>query len=100
MSTSVAATPPVASQGLSTAKWIWLGVAILVGLAIAFSPSPQGLTRIGQLVLAITAGTVVLWATEVMNNGVASVLMMALMIAVKVPPPRALSGFADPAFWT
>jgi sodium-dependent dicarboxylate transporter 2/3/5 len=51
-------------------------------------------------VLAITAGTVVLWATEVMNNGVASVLMMALLIAVKVPPPRALSGFADPAFWT
>jgi len=35
-----------------------------------------------------------------MNNGVASVLMMALLIAVKVPPPRALSGFADPAFWT
>jgi di/tricarboxylate transporter len=36
-----------------------------------------------------------------MNNGVASILMMALLIAVaKVPPPRALSGFADPAFWT
>jgi anion transporter len=100
MSTSVAATPPVAAPGLTTTKWIWLGAAILVGLVIAFSPTPQGLTRIGQLVLAITAGTVVLWATEVMNNGVASVLMMALMIAVKVPPPRALSGFSDPAFWT
>jgi len=101
MSTPVAANPPVAAPpGLTTAKWIWLGVAIIVGLAIAFSPTPEGLTRIGQLVLAITAGTVVLWATEVMNNGVASVLMMALLIAVKIPPPRALSGFADPAFWT
>src|SRR5580692_9677906 len=99
MSTPVAA-PPVASPGLSASKSIWLGVAILIGLAIAFAPSPQGLSRTAQLVLAITAGTVVLWATEVMNNGVASVLMMALMIAVKVPPPRALSGFADPAFWT
>jgi anion transporter len=100
MSTPVAANPPVVAPGLTATKWIWLGVAILIGLAIAFAPTPQGLTRIGQLVLAITAGTVVLWATEVMNNGVASVLMMALLIAVKVPPPRALSGFADPAFWT
>jgi len=99
MSTSVAA-PPVAGAGLSSSKTIWLGVAILLGLVIAFLPAPQGLSRTAQLVLAITAFTVVLWATEVMNNGVASVLMMALMIAVKVPPPRALSGFADPAFWT
>src|SRR5664279_3188039 len=97
MSTPVAVHPPVTvSAGPSAGKWIWLAVAIVVGLVIAFAPTPQGLTRIGQLVLAITAGTVVLWATEVMNNGVASVLMMAL----KVPPPRALSGFADPAFWT
>jgi anion transporter len=101
MSTPAAANPPVtSSSGLATGKWIWLGVAIVVGLVLAFSPTPQGLTRTGQLVLAITAGTVILWATEVMNNGVASVMMMALLIAVKVPPPRALSGFADPAFWT
>lgn len=100
MSTPVAATPPAAVSGRSASKWIWLAVAIVVGLALAMSPTPQGLTRTGQLVLAITAGTVILWATEVMNNGVASVLMMALMIAVKIPAPRALSGFADPAFWT
>lgn len=100
MGTPVAAHPPVTTSGISTGKWIWLAVAIVVGLILAFSPTPQGLTRMGQLVLAITAGTVILWATEVMNNGVASVLMMALLIAVKVPPPRALSGFADPAFWT
>jgi anion transporter len=99
MSTPVAA-PPAARSGLSASKTIWLGVAILIGLVIAFLPAPQGLSRTAQLILAITAGTVVLWATEVMNNGVASVLMMALLIAAKVPPPRALSGFADPAFWT
>jgi anion transporter len=100
MSTPVAAHPPVVASGTSASKWIWLGVATIVGLALAFAPTPQGLTRTGQLVLSITAGTVILWATEVMNNGVASVLMMALLIAIKVPPPRALSGFADPAFWT
>jgi anion transporter len=59
------------------------------------------LTHTAQLVLAIVAFAIVLWAAEVMNNGVASILMMALLIAVaKVPPPRALSGFSDPAFWT
>src|ERR1700680_971559 len=100
MSTQVAAHPPVAVSGPTASKWIWLSVALVVGVVVWLSPTPQGLTRTGQLVLAITAGTVVLWATEVMNNGVASVLMMALMIAVKIPPPRALSGFADPAFWT
>src|SRR5581483_6575468 len=100
MSTPVAAHPPVTTAGIATSKWIWLAVAIVVGLVLAFSPTPHGLTRTGQLVLAITAGTVILWATEVMNNGVASVLMMAMLIAIKIPPPRALSGFADPAFWT
>ena len=75
MSTPVAAPPPVAVSGPTASKWIWLAVAIVVGLVLAFSPTPQGLTRMGQLVLAITAGTVILWATEVMNNGVASVLI-------------------------
>jgi anion transporter len=100
MSTPVAAHPPVTTSGIATSKWIWLAIAVVIGLVLAFAPTPQGLTRTGQLVLAITAGTVILWATEVMNNGVASVLMMAMLIAIKIPPPRALSGFADPAFWT
>ncbi len=100
MSTTVAAPRPVAVS-IPTVKWAWFGIAIAVGLIIAFIPTPHGLTHNAQLVLAILAFAIVLWAAEVMNNGVASILMMALLIAVaKVPPPRALSGFADPAFWT
>jgi DASS family divalent anion:Na+ symporter len=100
MSTSVAARPLVA-QINPTIKWTWLVIAIAVGLVVAFIPTPQGLTHNAQLVLAIVAFAIVLWAAEVMNNAVASILMMALLIAVaKVPPPRALSGFADPAWWT
>jgi sodium-dependent dicarboxylate transporter 2/3/5 len=99
MTTSVAA--PAAAAAKPTVKWTWLAIAIVVGLVVAFMPTPQGLTHNAQLVLAIVAFAIVLWAAEVMNNGVASILMMALLIAVaKVPPPRALSGFADPAFWT
>jgi anion transporter len=100
MSTSVA-VPRSAAAARPTIKWAWLGVAIAVGLVVGLMPTPQGLTHTAQLVLAIVAFAIVLWATEVMNNGVASILMMALLIAVaKVPPPRALSGFSDPAFWT
>jgi anion transporter len=100
MSTSVVATPPKAAAQ-PTVKWAWFAIAIVVGLAVGLMPTPQGLTHNAQLVLAIVAFAIVLWAAEVMNNGVASILMMALLIAVaKVPPPRALSGFADPAFWT
>jgi anion transporter len=100
MSTSVAASPPVTATAPSV-KWGWLAIAIAVGLVVGLMPTPQGLTHNAQLVLAIVAFAIVLWAAEVMNNGVASILMMALLIAVaKVPPPRALSGFSDPAFWT
>ena len=108
MSTSVAAAPPVAAAK-PTVKWGWLAVAIAVGLVVAFIPTPQGLDRTAQLVLAIIAGTVILWAAEVMNNGVASLLMMGLLMAVGVRPlltvpggdiSGALSGFSDGAWWT
>jgi anion transporter len=99
MSTSAVAPPTVAAK--HKVKWTWLIIAIVVGVVVAAMPTPQGLTHNAQLVLAIVAGAIILWAAEVMNNGVASILMMALLIAVaKVPPPRALSGYADPAFWT
>ena len=90
MSTSVAAAPKTLS--LTGVKWVWLAIAIAVGLVVGLMPTPAGLTHNAQLVLAIVAFSIVLWATEVMNNGVASILMMALLIAVaKVPPPKALS---------
>jgi anion transporter len=100
MSTSVA-SPRSAAATRPRIKWGWLGIAVAVGLLVGLMPTPQGLTHTAQLVLAIVAFAVVLWAAEVMNNGIASILMMALLIAVaKVPPPKALSGFSDPAFWT
>lgn len=114
MSTSVAAPPTVATAKPSV-KWGWLAIAIAVGLVIAFLPTPNGLDRTAQLVLAIIAGTVVLWAAEVMNNGVASLLMMAMLMVVGVRPlvvvlgatpgsppdvSGALSGYSDGAWWT
>jgi anion transporter len=57
------------------------------------------LSHQAQLVLAITGFSATLWAFQVMNNGVASVLMMALLIVAGIRPPLALSGFGSPPFW-
>jgi divalent anion:Na+ symporter, DASS family len=88
-----------AAAGAGNMKWLGLGIAILLGLIIVLSPTPAGLTRTGQLVLGITAFTVVLWVFQVVNNGIAAVLMMALLIPAGVKPPDALSGFAAGSWW-
>ena len=112
MSTTTVSAPSVAAPAARhSIKWGWLAVAILVGLAVAYMPTPQGLDHMAQLVLAVIAGTVVLWAAEVMNNGVASLLMMGALMVIGVAPllvvpglsppiSGALSGFADGAQWT
>ncbi len=97
MSATTVPAPPAVK--VATTKWIWLAVAIVIGAVLAAIPTPAGLSRPAQLVLAIMMFTVVLWAAQVMNNGVASILMMGLMIAAGVPVPRAVSGFADGSFW-
>ncbi len=97
---SVAVSSPPKTQAASGSKWVWLLVGVVIGGVIAALPTPQGLSHIAQLVLAITAFTVVLWAAQVMNSGVASVLLMALLIVIGVPVPRVFSGFGGGAFWT
>lgn len=87
------------APGANTMKWLGLGLAMLVGLIVMLMPTPEGLTLTGQRVLAITAFTVLLWVFQVLNNGIASVLMMALMIPAGVRPPDALSGFSAGSWW-
>jgi len=93
---NVAAKTPAPKSHL---KWIGLGIATVTGLAIFALPTPQGLARPAQSVLAIIAFTVVLWIFQVMNNGIASILMMALMLLVPVKTALVLSGFSSPPFW-
>ena len=71
----------------------------MLGLAILALPTPHGLTRPAQTILAIMAFTAMLWASAAINNGIASVLMVALLIVSGVKPPLALSGFGSPPFW-
>ena len=95
----VAAPPAPAAAGSPKIKWIPLFISIAVGLAIFFAPTPTGLTRIAQVVLAITAFTAVVWATQVINSGLASILMMGLLMLAGVKVPLVLSGYGGGAFW-
>ena len=89
--------PAVSSRG--QLKWIGLTIAVVVGLGITLLPTPQGLSRPAHLVLAIAAFSILLWVFQVMNNGIASVLMMGLMVLAGVRPSLALSGFSSAQFW-
>jgi di/tricarboxylate transporter len=92
--------PAAAAPPRSAGKTLFLlAIAVVAGLAILFMPTPENLTPTGQRVLAIIAFTVALWALQVVNNGIAAVLMMALMITAGVKPPDALSGFSQGSWW-
>jgi anion transporter len=81
-------------------KWIPLIISIAAGLGIILAPTPHGLTHIAQVVLGITAFTAIIWATQVVNNGLASIFMMGLLLIAGVRVPLVLSGFGGGAFWT
>jgi anion transporter len=97
------APPPAAGVnnvvGPSARQWIIVAIAIAAGLAIIALPTPHGLSRIAQLVLGITAFTAVIWASQVINNGIASILMMGLLMLAGVKVPLVLSGFGGGSFW-
>jgi len=80
-------------------KWIGLILAVIVCVAIIALPTPHGLTRTAQYVLAIICLAAVLWAFQALNNGIVSVLMLGLMIIAKVRPQLVFAGFASPGFW-
>jgi di/tricarboxylate transporter len=95
----IAAPAAAPAAGTSNSKWFGLALAIVIGLIILMMPTPKGLTVTGQHVLAIVAFTVTMWVFQVVNNGIAAILMMALMIPAGVRVPDALSGFSQGSWW-
>jgi divalent anion:Na+ symporter, DASS family len=84
---------------MTNSKWTGICLAVLVGVSILALPTPAGLSSPAQSVLAVAAFTIMLWLFQVMNNGVASILMMGLMVFIGARPQLVLSGFASPSFW-
>jgi anion transporter len=79
--------------------FIWLGAASAAGLTVALLPAPPQLSTVAQRVLGILVFSAIMWAAQVLNNGVTSALMMGLMILAGVRPPLALSGFSGGPYW-
>ncbi len=94
-----ATTAPAAPGGSTGTKVLLFAIALAVGLGLIVLPTPHGLSRVAQIVLGITAFTVVLWASQIVNNGIASILMMGLLMLAGVRVPLVLSGFGGGAFW-
>jgi di/tricarboxylate transporter len=84
---------------MKSSRWFGLGFAFLIAVVILLLPTPGGLTWNAHMVLSVSAFAIVLWLFQVMNNGVAAILMMGLMIIAGVRPALALGGFASPSFW-
>jgi anion transporter len=76
-----------------------VGAAAISGLGIYALPATPGLSSQAHAVLGITVFTVIIWLFRVINNGLASIFMLGLMILAKIPVGLALSGFSNGGFW-
>jgi len=65
----------------------WLFVALGVGALIALLPTPEGLTRQGQLVLAITVGSVFIYVTEPVPLPTVALLIAVLQVLLGIAEP-------------
>ncbi len=94
-----APTPQITAMPARKTSWGGLLASIILGAGILALPTPAGLSSIGKSVVAITVFTVALWVFHVVNNGIASILMMALLLLAGARPAVVFSGFAGGSFW-
>lgn len=59
-------------------KKYYVALAILIVIASIFLPTPEGLTREGQIMIGILAMAVLLWLTEAIPMAITGLLIMAL----------------------
>lgn len=82
-------------------KILGLALSLLVGLAVWFMPHLPGLTPTGQHALAVVLMTVLLWITEATPTGVASLLLIAVVLCFmpEVPPAKFLDFWNADTMW-
>jgi anion transporter len=74
-------------------------VSLLAAVVVLLLPKPAGLDPVGHRALAIIVLAVGFWAADVLSSGMTAVCALGLLLAAKVPPATALSGFSSSAFW-
>jgi len=79
----------------------WLLLSAAVGLALWFMPVMSGLTVTGQHALAVVIFTVLLWVSGATPTGVASLLMMAIVLCFmpEVKPATFLGFWTQDTMW-
>ncbi|OGL60084.1 MAG: hypothetical protein A3J27_00475 [Candidatus Tectomicrobia bacterium RIFCSPLOWO2_12_FULL_69_37] len=77
----------------------WAGLLLLGGIfLLGLLPPPAGLPAPAHRTLAVAAGAIVLWTSEILPAGVTGVLVVLLLYLTGAAPtlPAALTGFASP----
>ena len=75
-------------MGKTKVQKIGFLVGIVAMLVIGFMPTPEGLSLVGQRVLAVTVLMVVFWITEAMPIPFTALLPIFLFPVMKSPAPR------------
>jgi sodium-dependent dicarboxylate transporter 2/3/5 len=69
----------------------WLFAAFAVGIVIAILPAPEGLSRQGLYVLAISAGSVIIYITEPVPLPTVALLIGVIQVLLGVSEPKHLA---------
>ncbi len=84
----------------SNRVYLLLLAGVIVGAAFFFIPAPAGVNVNGWHVLGLLIPIVMVWATEAIPVGVASMLFLALVVAFQlVKPEVAFQGFTNHLVW-
>jgi sodium-dependent dicarboxylate transporter 2/3/5 len=69
----------------------WLFAAFAIGILIAILPAPEGLSRQGLYILAISAGAVVIYITEPVPLPTVALLIAVIQVLLGVSGPKVLA---------
>lgn len=95
-----AAKLPTHPAGFDWKPYFSAGLPIVVGLAIWFSPTPEGLSVVAWHMFAIFAATIVGILTQPLPSGALMLLALAVAIFTKtLTEAKALAGFATGTPW-
>lgn len=77
-----------------------VALTLLLALAIALTPAPEGMPQQSMVALGLIAMTVVLWATMAIPQPAAALLFIVLVLSTGAAPPQAaVSGFLSSSLW-
>ncbi len=85
---------------MDTKKTVWAIVGIVLGVAIMFTPAPEGLTTESMRVLGVLVWAIVFWIGAVLPEAVTAVVMSVLFVILGgVGADVAFAAFSGTTIW-